>query len=201
MEAKSFVNYYEILEVNPRATPDELEYSFRNLARRYHPDNQETGDRSKFDAVVEAHDLLKDIIRRAHYHQSNPHLLPPFSPAIESEGETSEPGHGDGNDDSDGGEFFDAINIDRDLSVQSNILIMLYLKRRTNVREPGMGNAELERLSGCPHEHLEFHLWYLKSKGWVATGEDGRLAITVDGVDRAALIYQENSKKLITDQS
>jgi curved DNA-binding protein CbpA len=200
MEARSFVNHYDILEVNPSASAEAIEYNFRNLARRYHPDNQDTGDRSKFDAVVEAHDVLKDIIKRAHYHQSNPHRLPPFSPAIEEEVDSCDP-NSRGENDNREGEFFDALDIDRDLSVQSNILIMLYLRRRKNIKEPGMGDAELERLSGCPHEHLEFHLWYLKSKGWVSTGEDGRLAITIDGVDRAALIYQENARKLITDRS
>ena len=78
---------------------------------------------------------------------------------------------------------------------------MLYFKRRRNVREPGIGSAELEHLSGCPYEHLEFHLWYLKAKGWIATGEDGLLAITIDGVDRASMIHQEFAKKLLTDQS
>jgi hypothetical protein len=40
-------------------------------------------------------------------------------------------------------------------------------------------------VSGCPREHLEFHLWYLKAKGWIARLENGMLAITVEGVDRA----------------
>jgi hypothetical protein len=44
---------------------------------------------------------------------------------------------------------------------------------------------ELERLSDCPREHLEFHLWYLKAKGWIARQENGTLAITVEGIDRA----------------
>ena len=65
---------------------------------------------------------------------------------------------------------------------------------------PEIGDAELERLSGCPPEHLEFHIWYLKHKKWVATGEDGLLAITIDGVDRAAHLYKEGAR-LITDQS
>jgi hypothetical protein len=39
-------------------------------------------------------------------------------------------------------------------------------------------------LSGCPHEYLEFHLWYLKAKGWTGRLENGTLAIAVEGVDR-----------------
>jgi hypothetical protein len=94
------------------------------------------------------------------------------------------------------------VSIERDSSIQNSLLTLLYFRRRNNIREPGIGNAELERLSSCPQEHLEFHLWYLKSKGWISTGEDGLLSITVAGVDRAASICQgENARKLITDQS
>ena len=39
---------------------------------------------------------------------------------------------------------------------------------------------------GCSEGVLEFHLWYLKQKGWVERTETGGYAITVDGVDRVA---------------
>jgi hypothetical protein len=42
----------------------------------------------------------------------------------------------------------------------------------------------VEGLSGCPREHLELHLWYLKAKGWIARLENDMLAITVEDVDR-----------------
>jgi hypothetical protein len=35
------------------------------------------------------------------------------------------------------------------------------------------------------NEHLEFHLWYLREKGWIRRTESGTVAITVEGVDRA----------------
>ena len=42
---------------------------------------------------------------------------------------------------------------------------------------------EFEDLMGCPREHLEFSLWYLKETGSVSrTG--GRYFITAQGVDR-----------------
>jgi hypothetical protein len=52
-------------------------------------------------------------------------------------------------------------------------------------KNPGIGDYELERLSGCPREHLEFHVWYLKEEGRIGRQENGTLAITVGGVDRA----------------
>ena len=199
MEAKTFVNYYEVLEVSPGASSEAIEHSFRHLARRYHPDNRDTGDRGKFDTVVTAHDTLKDAGKRARYHDDNHNYLPPFSQSADEESQKGATSDTDVIDSDDTSLY--SLGIDRDASIQNSILTMLYIQRRRNVREPGIGSAELERLSGCPYEHLEFHLWYLKAKGWVATGEDGLLAITIDGVDRASMIHQDFAKKLITDQS
>ncbi|RUU02167.1 J domain-containing protein, partial [Mesorhizobium sp. M7A.T.Ca.TU.009.01.3.2] len=71
-----------------------------------------------------------------------------------------------------------------DVVIQARLLSLLYAKRRHDVGNPGIGDVELERLSDCPREHLEFHLWYLKAKGWIARVENGTIAITVEGVDR-----------------
>jgi curved DNA-binding protein CbpA len=203
MEVKNFINYYEILEVSPGSSADAIEHNFRHLARRYHPDNQTTGDRSRFDAILEAHDTLKDSVKRAQYHEKHPSRLPPL-PHDEEADQANAGGLGARdrenavNDDN----FIDGLGIDRDVSIQNNLLTLLYFQRRRNIRDPGIGDAELERLSGCPPEHLEFHIWYLKAKGWISRGDNGLLEITIEGVDRAALIHQgENAKKLITDQS
>jgi hypothetical protein len=57
-------------------------------------------------------------------------------------------------------------------------------------------------LSGCPREHLEFHLWYLKEKGWIGRLENGTLAIPVEGVDRAnSEHHRKTTTKLVTDQN
>jgi curved DNA-binding protein CbpA len=37
-------DYYEILQVSPLADSETIERVFRHLAKRYHPDNQESGD-------------------------------------------------------------------------------------------------------------------------------------------------------------
>lgn len=199
MEAYGFVNFYEILELSPSASSDAIDHSFRYLARRYHPDNQATGDRSKFDAIMAAHNTLRDTSRRAQYHEDHRHCLPPFRPPAAEDGGGVEADNG-----ADAGQreaFLDGLGIERDVSIQNNLLTLLYFRRRRNIREPGIGDAELERLSGCPPEHLEFHIWYLKAKGWIATGDDGLLAITIEGVDRAAVIHRETANRLITDQS
>jgi predicted transcriptional regulator len=46
-----------------------------------------------------------------------------------------------------------------------------------------MNLREMEDLLGCPKEHLEFSLWYLKENSLIKPGDNGRFVITVKGVD------------------
>ncbi|RUU06847.1 J domain-containing protein, partial [Mesorhizobium sp. M7A.T.Ca.TU.009.01.3.2] len=62
-----FIDYYEVLEVSPNANSETLERIFRYFAMRYHPDNSETGDEARFSEIVEAHNTLKDPVKRAQY--------------------------------------------------------------------------------------------------------------------------------------
>ncbi|WP_245425844.1 DnaJ domain-containing protein [Mesorhizobium sp. WSM3862] len=62
-----FTDYYELLEISPKATSEPVERIFRYFAMRYHPDNRDTGDESRFNEIVEAHNTLKDPLKRAQY--------------------------------------------------------------------------------------------------------------------------------------
>lgn len=66
------------------------------------------------------------------------------------------------------------------------VLSLLYVARRQDVRNPGVGTAFLARTLGCPHSQLEFPVWYLKQRKWIEVLENGQLAITADGVDKLA---------------
>jgi hypothetical protein len=46
-----------------------------------------------------------------------------------------------------------------------------------------VGSFELERLLGAQEKNLEFHIWYLKEKGWIARIDTGEYVITASGVD------------------
>jgi predicted transcriptional regulator len=70
-----------------------------------------------------------------------------------------------------------------DAAIRERLLSLLYVQRRQNMRQPGIGEMELARLIGIPHEHLEFHLWYLKESGWIQRLDTGLHAITAQGVD------------------
>lgn len=179
MDASTFTDNYEILEISPNANAETIDRIFRYLAQRYHPDNQDTGDHDRFDEVVQAHNTLRDPVKRAQYDiQHKNHLNFRWKLAEEA-----------------------SKGIERDVDIQDKLLSILYVKRRQSVKNPGIGNADLERLLGCPAEHLEFHVWYLKEKGWIGRLEDGMLAITVEGVDRAnSEHHRKSTTKLLTDQ-
>ena len=60
---------YEVLGVNKNASKDEIKSAYRKLAKKYHPDNKETGNEVKFKEIQEAYDILYDDQKRAAYDQ------------------------------------------------------------------------------------------------------------------------------------
>jgi hypothetical protein len=81
-----------------------------------------------------------------------------------------------------------------DKLTRERLLSLLYVQRRRNMLSPGLGEYEIARLLNTPLELVEFHLWYVKCKGWVERLETGHLAITAQGVDQA-----EQSRHLSPD--
>ena len=171
---------YEILEISPNASQDTIERMFRYLAQRYHPDRADTGDVERFDQIVKAHDTLKKPESRAAYdsrHRTNSDYQWSL---IEEAG--------------------DADNFDKDRMIQERVLSVLYTRRKREPHEPGLGPIQLERLTGCPYEMLEFHLWYLQEKGWIMRRENGSIAITANGVDQQLAHRRSTTQKLIAKQ-
>jgi curved DNA-binding protein len=158
-----FVDHYEVLQLSPNADRETIERVFRILAKRYHPDNGETGANGKFLRLVEAHRVLSDPEKRAaydvQYDKARALKWKLFDQADASEG------------------------MEADHRIRQGILSILYIARRRDAAHPGVGIYELEKLLDCPEKHMEFHLWYLKEKGWVVRTETGEFAITASGVD------------------
>jgi curved DNA-binding protein CbpA len=170
---------YETLEVSPAASQETIEHMFRYLAQRYHPD-RDTGDADRFDEVVQAYRTLKEPEKRAAYDARHKTNLDYQWSLVEEAGDDD--------------------NFAKDNLIQERLLAVLYTRRKRDPREPGLGSVQLASLTGCPYEMLEFHLWYLKDKGWIMRMEDGSVAITADGVDRSLLLHRSGeTQKLITE--
>ena len=175
------LDLYEILEISPNASQETIERMFRYFAQRYHPDRGSTGDVHRFRQIVEAYGTLREPESRAAYDSRHKTNLDYQWSLVEEAGDDD--------------------NFDNDSIIQERVLSVLYTKRKRDFREPGLGPIELERLTGCPHEMLEFHLWYLRDKGWIMRMEDGSMAITADGVDQSLLLHRrDGTQKLITEQ-
>src|SRR5260221_2412500 len=182
MEIFEFIDCYEILEISPNANSGSLERMFRYLAQRYRPDNPDTGDRLRFDLVLEANATLKDPAKRAQYDIHYKQHSGLRSKLAEEAG--------------------DSKGIDRDVEIQEKLLSIFYTKRRQNINDPGVADFELERLLDCPAEYLEFHLWYLKAKGWIGRTDNGMLAIPIEGIDLANSEHHHKvTSKLLMDRS
>ena len=86
-------DFYEILQLSPKAQADTIDRVYRILAQRYHPNTPQTADLEMFLSLYEAHRLLSDPELRAQYdlrrHESK-RLQPPVSERTWAENEPSE---------------------------------------------------------------------------------------------------------------
>jgi curved DNA-binding protein len=163
MGIETTTDYYEILQVSPRADQEIIERAYRLLAKRFHPDNRDSGDAAKFGRLREAFQVLSDPERREAYDEEC--KTNPFGPDSIS---LNAPSAGD---------------LKAEKKIYQTILSIFYAARRRNVMKAGAGIVHLEKFMGLPSKELEFHLWYLKEKGWVERLETGEFAITASGVD------------------
>ena len=61
-------DYYKTLGVARDASQDDIQRTYRKLARKYHPDvNKDPGAESKFKEISEAYEVLKDPEKRSKY--------------------------------------------------------------------------------------------------------------------------------------
>jgi curved DNA-binding protein CbpA len=162
----SFIDFYEVLQLSPNATADTVERVYRMLAKRFHPDNQETGHGASFADVQRAYETLSDPATRAAYDVKYEENRALTWKVFRQEGASD--------------------HRSQDRRLFHAILSLLYIARRRDPHNGGLGSVTLEKLLGCPAQHLEFPIWYLKQRGWIERLESGLYAITADGVDKIA---------------
>jgi hypothetical protein len=105
-------NYYQILQIRPGASHEEVLAAYRRLARLYHPDtNKDPGANLSMQRINEAFEVLSNPVARALYNHDHPewnprqpiqpeknlwaddaHVVPPApAPPVGSAGASTEP--------------------------------------------------------------------------------------------------------------
>jgi curved DNA-binding protein len=156
-------DYYEALQLSPRADIETINRVYRIMAKRFHPDNAESGDPERFLFLSEAYRVLSNPETRARYDSARqtetPRALPMFQARVFVDQKQGE--------------------VNRRLGV----LCLLYAQRRRNHDHPSISLLELEELMAIPREYLEFTLWYLKEKKYLQMDQGADFSLTASGVD------------------
>lgn len=163
----AFIDLYSILQVEWDCDTKSLEYAYRYLAKLYHPDHPDTADVEKFSEVVEAYRTLRDPDDRAEYD---------ILYVANTEGVEFKSGPDDQTQ-------VDETSALSDAEVHEKTLRHLYKRRRESALDAGVAPFFIQEMLNCSDEHFNFHIWYLKAKGFIETTEQGTLAITIDGID------------------
>jgi len=156
-------DYYEVLQLSPKADLETIHRVYRIMAARFHPDNPDNGDQERFLLLAEAYRILSDPARRAQYDllrgTERQRPLPLFQARAfvdEKEGE---------------------------MNRRLGVLCLLYAQRRRNPDHPTITLIDLEEVMAIPREYLEFTLWYLKKKNYVEMDQGAAFCLTAAGVD------------------
>ena len=161
--AGAAMDYYEILQLSPKADLETIHRVYRIMAARFHPDNPDSGNQERFLLLSEAYRVLSDPAQRAQYDLLRGaecrRPLPLFQARVyvdEKEGEANR---------------------------RLGMLCLLYAQRRRTPDHPTITLMDLEEVMAIPREYLEFTLWYLKQKKYVEMNEGADFCLTASGVD------------------
>lgn len=174
MQDSQFVDHYEVLQCSPDASLKTIEGLFIDLARIYHPDVPDSGNKEKFEQISEAFETLRIPEKRQEFD------------AMYATTSAKKQGSSTSN----------SLSIDKDSGERFELLKMFYAKRREDIKAPGMSTTGLMDVVPYSQAVLDFHLWYFVEKGWLKRQDGGRLAITADGVDKLEAASLDEVQKL-----
>lgn len=169
-------DHYEILRLSHEADPDSIERVYKMLAKRFHPENLETGDAETFLRVSAAYRILSDPARRARYGAERDAARQ--NPRFELHSR----------------DFF--VGIQGEQNRRLAVLCLLYRKHTSNYEHPQYSLIELERLTACTREELGFALWYLCERGYTRRTDSAEYTLTADGVDYVERQLKDDQSEL-----
>ncbi len=175
-----------MLQLSPNAEAPIIQCVYTVLSQRYHPGNKETRDDSIYEQLLKAKGTLSNPDRRATYdakYKANRDSEQPVAvkaeqpEAVKQEAaiEKSEPVVAP---------VSDAIDIQAEQKKRSAVLEILYKRMMRSPVSAAMNTRELETELSMEKASLDVTVWYLKERQLVRTGDNGRLLITADGMDR-----------------
>ena len=156
-------DYYEILQISRKADLETIHRVYRIMALRFHPDNTNTGNLERFLLLKRAYQTLSDPAQRAAYDAAHAGVDTRPLPVFESQ------------------DF--VYGIEGEMNRRLGVLSLLYKKRRLGEGTGGISVLELEKRMAFPREYLDFTLWYLRSKKYIALEQNSDYALTYEGVD------------------
>ena len=168
------VDYYDVLQVSSSAEPETLHRVYRLLAQRAHPDNEVSGSHDQFVLLNEAYQVLSDPERRAKYDVVHERQRQERWRLVSAGAHA-------------------ANDLETEQLVRLTVLEVLCARRRVEPDNPSLSRIDLEKVTGRAREHLEFTIWYLTQKKYVARSDNSSLTITADGVDYLEKNYRDSS--------
>ena len=157
-------DHYESLQISCKADAQTIHRVYHMMASRFHPDNPETGDVEQFLRMKAAYAVLSDPTRRMEYD------------AMLDKSRSAGPRP-----------IFALKDFVTGVKAEANrrlgVLSLLYNYRQANPDHPGLSLLDLEREMGFPREYLNFTIWYLLAKDFVALADNSDYAITAAGAD------------------
>ncbi len=145
-------DHYEALQVSPHADDDTIQRVFRHLAKRYHPDNSESGNPERFRELVEAFEVLTDPEMRARYDVKYAERTQRTWRVFDQESALND--------------------VETDRHIRASLLAILYTARRADSEKSRPGRGRPRAHAGLPRDpHAVPHL---VSEGERADQADGQ---------------------------
>jgi curved DNA-binding protein len=157
------VDYYEFLQISPKAEFPTIQRIYRFMASRFHTDNPTTGDPEKFILLKQAYEVLSNPDKRADYDAKREAKEVHQNPIFDMQ------------------EFVNGV--EGEVNRRLGVLSLLYHRRRSNPENPKVSLYDLEKRMGWPREYLDFTTWYLRSKQYITREDNSDFCLTAAGVD------------------
>lgn len=172
MSKQDFIDYYELLEINPSANVELIETAVRAQLRRYSPQNAKTGDETKFELVKKAYLALSNAKSRSSYDAEYKRQSDSAPKGIQRTISTEA--------------------LEDQARKRVAVLTIMYERMLKKPQDGALTAIEISTGAGYDVVHLEFALWFLREKGYIARTDVGDLRITAEGVEWLEITYGVN---------